>query len=44
VKEEIDLNVGNQIQGSEYIMIETMPKKKVKLFLIQDVDDKIALK
>jgi len=44
VKEEIGIDVSKQIREDEYVIVETMPGKKVKLFLIQNVDDTIPLR
>jgi len=44
VREEIGIDVSKQIREDEYVIVETMPGKKVKLFLIQNVDDTIPLR
>ena len=43
VYEEIGKRIDQQIKEDEFITIETLPGKIVKLFLVQNVDDSIPL-
>lgn len=44
IKEEIDFDISEYIDENEYLLVETHPKTKVKLFLIPGISTKTKFK